>query len=547
MNHQIYSDIFTASSAAPSSSEATLIVSPGLETQSLLDSIYAASFEGIGCNKFMNAYCINLERLSIQAHLTAGVISTSQSNLVSTSSSITSPNPFASSSLEGFQNSTPTEYIVEAFLENTEKLEDLIKTLLALEYWRENILFRKGEGIKGEREEEDEVEFELEGGERGVLDEYESLNNVDGGKEADDSGATRGLAPLLAANGNSLRAAFVLHAETTIVSMLNLVFFKGIPPAFLEGDGDQFLLSLVDYCARQLAFLGTPGFANAALRRQKNPLSATNLSTYLTTRSRLDEIRDSVNDESYKTAITAVSLSRYLCENTKDLPASILSRMLEVHDWPLLMVPLIEEPPWTRRRQVVVVVAEQKDDDRTSTKIVWEKLNDNNEWSEVPPHELLVLTKAEGQPWLALFHLTTCHVCRESYGLDEFRKAQLMRLRRYINEALMDQLPVLQEVARYLDELSILGVPAIGGGIHRPSSNASSSGLLLQRVDSLRESVIGEKNVHDDDHLDDIVKHQWDTIFCHVTDANDEVLKRLALEVYDGPGTGSDDVGEYSN
>ena len=507
-----YSDIFTASSAI-SSSEERLIVSPGMETQSLLDSIYAASLESIGSNKFMKSYCINLERLSIQAHLTAGVLSASQSTIVSTSSS----------SLDELFASSSTEYIVEAFLENTDKLEDLVKTLLALEYWRENVLFRKEESTF----EDAEVEFEIEGGERGLLDQYDGLNDVDGGEEADDS-TTKGLASLLAANGNSLRAAFILHVETTIVSMLNLVFYKGIPPTFLEGDGDQFLLSLVDYCARQLVFLGTPEGANIALRRQKNPLSATDLSTYLETRSRLDEVQDSVYDESYKTAVAAVSLSRYLCENVQDLPTSIVSRMLEVHDWPLLMVPLIEEPPWTRRRQV-----ERK-------QILWEKLlNDNNcnEWSEVLPKDLLVLTKVEAQPWIALFHLTACKVCRESYGLDEFRKAQLMRLRRYIHETLTDQLPILQDVARYLDELSILGVPAIGGGVHRPSSNASSSGLLLQRVDSLRESVIGHKNVNSDEHLISIIKHQWDEIFSHVTDSNDEELKRVAFEVYDGPGS----------
>jgi len=270
MNHQSYSDIFTASSAMPSASEETLIVSPGLETNSLLDSIYAATVEEIGSNKFMKTYCTNLERLSIQAHLTAGVISASQSNLVGTASSIASPGmDELFSSLGG---SAHEEYIVEAFLENADKLEDLIKTLLALEYWRDNVLFRKHEGIKVESEKDDEVEFEIEGGERDVLVAYDSLNDVDGGEEVDDSGATKGLASLLAGN-NSLRAAFVLHVETTIVSMLNLVFYKGIPPAFLEGDGDQFLLSLVDYCARHLVFLGTPEGANTALRHQKSPLS----------------------------------------------------------------------------------------------------------------------------------------------------------------------------------------------------------------------------------------------------------------------------------
>ena len=228
-------------------------------------------------------------------------------------------------------------------------------------------------------------------------------------------------------------------------------------------------------------FLGTPEGSNPALRQQKSPLSASNLTKYLETRSRLDEIQDSVYEASYKTAVAAVSLSRYLCENVEELPASIVSRMLEVQDFPLLMVPLIEEPPWTRRRQV-----EKNEDGRTTTRIVWEKLNDNNEWSEVLPKDLLVLSKNDGQPWLALFHLTASKVCRETYGLDEFRKAQLMRLRRYIHEALMDQLPVLQEVARYLDELSMLGVPAAGMGVHRPSSTTMVIWTALSRNNGMK-------------------------------------------------------------
>ena len=486
-----------------------MIVSPGLETQLLLDSIHDVRMEEIGSSKFFEAFCINLERLSIQAHLTAGVISSSQADQISTTSGE------LTASFGSAASTSQEEYIVEAFLENPNKLEDLVKTLLALEYWRDNILFRKG---KGSKDDEEEVEFEIEGGERDIFDEYASLNDVDGG----DVPEFTALASLLAGNGNAVRGAFILHAETTIVSIFNLVFYRGIPASFLEGDGEQYLLSLVDYCARQLVFLGTPEGSNPALCRQKCPLSASDLKAYLETRSRLDEIRESVHDETYKAALAAVSLSRYLCENIEEVPASIVSRMLDVHDFPLLMAALIEEPPWTRRRKI-----EQKDGDRTTTKIVWEKLNDNNEWSEVLPENLLVLTKLEGQPWLAVFHLTASKVCREAYRMDEFRKG-ICRLRRYIHEALTDQLPVLQEVARYLDELSILGVPAGGGG--------ASSGLLLQRVDLLRESVIGykSKSVPYDEYLESIVKNQWDKIYSCVTDSTDEDLKRLAFEVYGG-------------
>lgn len=213
-----------------------------------------------------------------------------------------------------------------------------------------------------------------------------------------------------------------------------------------------------------------------------------------------------------------------------------------MHDFPLLMVPLIEEPPWTRRRSI----ERRGMDGVVSAKMIWEKLDDHNEWKEVPPADLLRLTKLEGQPWLALFHLLTAKACRESYGLDEYRKSRLMRVRKYIHETLTDQLPVLGDVARYMDELSILGVPPVGQGSHRPSSGASSSGLLLTRVDLLRESIIagGKKRISvrddDDEYWERIAQTQWEEIFSHVTDSNDGELRRIAAEVYGGAGMEDD-------
>jgi len=277
-------------------------------------------------------------------------------------------------------------------------------------------------------------------------------------------------------------------------------------------------------------------------------MPATQLSTYLQNRSRLDEIKDSMYDAQYQTAIASVALSRYLCcENVNELGPSLLSQVLEVHDFPLLLVPLIEEPPWTRRRSV-----EKRGISSTSTSstsstnnnnkndMVWEKLDEQNEWKQVVSSELLRVTQLEGQPWLALYSLTTSKTFRESYGLDEYRKSQLMKVRKYIHESILDQLPVLGEVARYLDELSILGVPPAGQGVHRPSSNASSSGLLLQRVDVLRESIVGGKrsNMTNDQYWQKVADTQWDEIFSRVTDAKDEALRRIASEVYGGEGGG---------
>lgn len=70
------------------------------------------------------------------------------------------------------------------------------------------------------------------------------------------------------------------------------------------------------------------------------------------------------------------------------------------------------------------------------------------------------MSKIEGQVWLAVYHLTCTQACREKYPLSEFRKSQVLRLRKYLNDIIIDQLPVLADVRRYLDELALMSVPA---------------------------------------------------------------------------------------
>ncbi|KAL9189312.1 hypothetical protein ACHAXT_011802 [Thalassiosira profunda] len=536
---------------------AAVVVSPGLETATLLDSLYPLSSPAdVGTDAFCAAYCVNLERLSIQAHRSAGMIAVSRSDEIDihggggvggeawASLAGAAGGGFAGGNPGKYPFGVEEEYIVRAFREEPERIEGLIRTLLCIELWREHVLFGKNKRVEGG--EEEEVELEVEGGDRTADECYDALNDVDGGEDGatieaqSHAGGGRGLAPRLASNGNALRTAFILHAETTIVSLLGLVFYNGLPAGLLEGSGnagDDALLSLIDYCARQLVFLGTPAEANPALGRQKHPLPAAELAAHIQARSRGDEIRDALWDATYQTAVASVTVARYLCEHADELGPSLLGRMLETHDFPLLFVPLVEEPPWTRRRTVERRGATNGNDDAgTTTRTIWEKLDDHNEWAAVPPSELLRLTKLEGQPWLALFHLTTSKACREAYGLDEHRKSRLMRLRGFLPEALLDQLPVLGDVARYLDELSIMGVPPAGQGTKNGASNASASGLLLQRVDTLRESIVDKKDVRNGGFWEGIVERQWEEVFSKVTDASDPVLRRIATEVYGGAG-----------
>lgn len=78
---------------------------------------------------------------------------------------------------------------------------------------------------------------------------------------------------------------------------------------------------------------------------------------------------------------------------------------------------------------------------------MWQKF-DEQKWNDVAPVDLLKLTKTEGQVWLILYNLMCDKDCRAKYYFHSSRKGGIMRLRKYMNDLLLDQLPPLSEVQR---------------------------------------------------------------------------------------------------
>lgn len=253
------------------------------------------------------------------------------------------------------------------------------------------------------------------------------------------------------------------------------------------------------------------------VRKQKEPLMGTDLMEHMKKRTSLDEIKENQLDTEFKISIAATSLARYLCEHIESLPLSAQTRILDTHDFLLMMVPLIDEPPWTRRRQKIIATT-NNNNQRSNSVTIWEKYSDNHAWEEVQPKDLLQITKCEAQCWLAIFYLTCNSACRKQYGLTTFRKSQLLRLRKFLNELMCDQLPVLAEVMRYMDELSIMNVP-------ESNSQSETSTLLLQQVALMRESIVQGKN------WNNVISKQYEDIFSKTTDFNDEKLRKIS-EIY---------------
>jgi len=181
-------------------------------------------------------------------------------------------------------------------------------------------------------------------------------------------------------------------------------------------------------------------------------------------------------DARFASGLACASVLRFLSEHVGALPLSAAVRLMDTHDVMLCMVPLIECPPTVRR----VVAADGPPP--APARQLWHKYV-GNAWVAVAPGELLRLTPAEAAPWLTLYNLACDPGCRSRYALHSHRRGTLLRVRKYLTVALLEQLPLLEALQRYLDELALLVVP-------EPPPSAQAGVLLLQAVPLVHEAVL---------------------------------------------------------
>lgn len=109
---------------------------------------------------------------------------------------------------------------------------------------------------------------------------------------------------------------------------------------------------------------------------------------------------------------------------------------MENNDMPLVLIPLLETKPWIRKNK----------------KGEMEKFEDQK-WNTVPVNEQNRVTKTEAQIWLTVYNMFLSQDTNRKYEITSHRKSNLLRLRKYLNENLLDQLPMLGNLLRGLEEL----------------------------------------------------------------------------------------------
>lgn len=231
------------------------------------------------------------------------------------------------------------------------------------------------------------------------------------------------LLPILAGK-NSMRLYFILYHEATIINLLEIFLYH---KHVCESGGER-LLELVDYVARKLTklnggydFRGMDSFDNTISEIKSNLKDTKEFANTLESNSPVDELMKHLKEIEFRICVSAISIGRFLCEHSDNLPLNVISRICDTHDYLMLIVPLVENPPWTRRLTTGNLNF-HIDSHRSLGK--WQKLIDFR-WQEVQPIDLLKITKLEGQIWIMYYYLLAKQIYRERYHINSFRKGQV--------------------------------------------------------------------------------------------------------------------------
>ncbi|XP_072506649.1 zinc finger MYND domain-containing protein 10 isoform X1 [Notamacropus eugenii] len=213
-----------------------------------------------------------------------------------------------------------------------------------------------------------------------------------------------------------------VHHEASIINLLETVFFH----KEVCDSAEDSVLDLIDYCHRKLTLLvGQHGSGDLSMPEVDVKLSP------------LQEVQKQAQTMEFEICLKALSVLRYITDSVDSLSLSNLTRMLTTHNLPCLLVELLENNPWHRQEEGQL------------------KKFEGGKWQTVNASDYSKLTKLDGQVWIALYNLLLSPECQPKYDLTGFNKNQLLKLRPLFTDILLDQIPNLMDLQRFLSHLEL--------------------------------------------------------------------------------------------
>ncbi|KAL6111976.1 zmynd10 [Pungitius sinensis] len=250
---------------------------------------------------------------------------------------------------------------------------------------------------------------------------------------------------------NTFHLYMVIHHEATIINLLETIMYhKDACEA-----ADDSVLDLVDYCHRKLALLVGKATGEVATTSDQRELGG---KAHVSSTDSMKDLQVQSAAGEFEISLKAVSVLRFITDHTESV--SVINRMLCTHNMPCVLVQLIDRCPWSRCK------------DGEVEKYI------NGRWQRIPVEDHLKMTKLDGQVWISLYNLLLKEDCQRKYDFNNFNKNQLLKLRGFMTEVLIDQLPNLVELQRFLAHLTVTD-PA-----------PPKKELILEQIPEIRDHIV---------------------------------------------------------
>uniref|UniRef100_A0A8D2LEI8 Zinc finger MYND-type containing 10 n=1 Tax=Varanus komodoensis TaxID=61221 RepID=A0A8D2LEI8_VARKO len=182
----------------------------------------------------------------------------------------------------------------------------------------------------------------------------------------------------------------VLRHEASVINLLETVFYH---KEICESAEDT-ILDLIDYTHRKLTLL-VAQTASGKIPGKEDSNS---------------ELKKQAAEMEFEIALKALSVFRFITGLIESLPVNAVTRMLNTHNFPCLLVQLVEHCPWIYRKEGKL------------------KKFEDGAWYEVPYEDHVKITKLDGQVWIALYNILLSSECQRKYNFNNFNKSQLLKV-----------------------------------------------------------------------------------------------------------------------
>ncbi|KAJ3320456.1 Zinc finger MYND domain-containing protein 10 [Boothiomyces sp. JEL0866] len=277
--------------------------------------------------------------------------------------------------------------------------------------------------------------------------------------------------------GNSLTAYFLLFHEATVLNLIQILFFH---PHAVKSAGDG-VLDLMNLISEKLAAL-------VIWKHEKTDLQLKDMIN----KSDLDQFNSSIRDMEFEMSINCLGIFRTISDQIADFSITALKYI----NMACVLVHILQNSPWIRKSKFL-------------------ERFENGTWKNIDEEDLTLISKAEGQIWLALMNLLLEPACRKNYPMHKRNKEVILHLKSFISDEVVDQLPPLVDLQRYLEELLILEVPDGAGSLPAIEPVSDIENNILSNID-----------------MSEIIEHQSRNLLAMSAEQKSYVVSRMS-KIYD--------------